>query len=129
MLTASLRRHLGCTQLNTYTVLYNIVTLSAEIVTCLLSPPLSLWDQMGLPIKVHIYSVNIYSSWKCHVSLVSESCGCVASVWWLEIWMQYCLWKQNDLSKTKVFYAMFDCNQLEQGWTWTHVPAQAAVNG
>jgi len=42
---------LGCTQLNTCTVLYTIVTLSAEFVTCLLSPSLSPLHLLGIPCK------------------------------------------------------------------------------
>jgi hypothetical protein len=117
---------------NTWTVLYNIVTLSAELVTCLLSPLLFTGTHWALPIDVHIYSNCQYTQLINRVmslSLVSETSSCFASAWWLEIQIQFCLWKQKELRKTKVFYAIFDCNQLDHSWTWTHVPTQASVNG
>ena len=64
-LTASLRRHLGCTQLNTCTVLYNMVTLFAEFVTCLLSPSLSPLHLLGIPCK----SEHLF----CHYTQLTHS--------------------------------------------------------
>ena len=55
---------MGCTQLNTCTVLYNIVT-SAELVTCLLSPSLSLLHLLGiLPKSAHLF---------CHYTQLKHS--------------------------------------------------------
>jgi len=129
LLAGSLRRELGCTQLNTWTVLYNIVTLSAELVTCLLSPLLSHWCPLGIPHKsAHSFQLSIYTAHECHVWLPSESSGRDASAdgWKYEYSFVY----ENRMTWERPKCSMQCLTVIN--WTIAelgHVPTQACVNG
>lgn len=83
------------------------------------------------PEKLHFYSNSHYTHLiSSFTSFLLEKLLVVSQghAWWNYNY-SFFMEKKNDVRKTKLFYAMWECNQLGTGWTWTHVPSQVSVNG